>query len=155
MKRIVLLLLMLLSLTANAQGIGDVRFGSTHQEAMKNITALFGQPVNVSPDQCFFTNRTFMGMQFDEVHFNFQKGKLTEARFFKKQKSKHAAKSGMKELNDTLTKVYPTTMDLEDRTTPFYVGGASPAGFGHLFTIFVSPRNGAWSTQLRYGPFKM
>lgn len=145
----------MLPLAMNGQGIGDVRFGSTYREAMRDIMALFGQPSATSERQCVYVNKSFMGMLFDEVHFNFKEGKLTEARFFRSQDSKRAAKAGMKQLNDTLDKVFHTTLDLEDRSTPFYVGGSSPTGMGRLFTIFIAPRAGKWSTQLRYGPFKL
>ena len=58
------------------------------------------------------------------------------------------------EVAKVLKRSHAITKDYEDKYTAFYKGGRSPMDFGHLFTIFVSPYKGGWTTQLRYGPFE-
>jgi hypothetical protein len=50
-------------------------------------------------------------------------------------------------------KKYGISKDKEDQGPWFYVGGISPRGIGHLFTIFMYRKLGNHCAELRFGPF--
>ena len=72
---------------------------------------------------------------------------------YKRQSRKANAVQSVKAVARAMDDKHAMTRDLEDDGTPFYKGGKSPLDVGHLFTIYASPYKGAWSTQLRFGPF--
>ncbi len=155
MKKKVLLVLSLMgTIIANAQGIGNVRFGTQHAEAMEEIKSVFGEPSFSDGDMALFTNKEFEGYTWNEVMFKFKDGILNEARFFMKQKNKSAACKEQEQIAKAMASKHVMSKDIEEGGTPFYAGGQSPLRYGHLFTIFISPRGGAWTNQLRFGPFK-
>ena len=155
MKKICLAALLMVSMMAKAQSIGKVQFGTPLSEAKTEITAQMGNPSKATEQELCYTNKVFNGFKWNEIHFFFKDGKLNEARFYMNVKNKAAAKVQAKNVSKVLGKDNVMTEDYEDDGTPFYAGGKSPDGFGHLFTIFVSPRAGRWTTQLRYGPFEL
>lgn len=140
--------------TLYAQGIGNVKFGTPREVAVHEIELLFGAPSALSDDQMIYTNRDFEGYRWNEVVFNFKKGKLTEARFFMDKNNKTHAKKEMREMANYFGQKYSISDDIEEDGTEFYTCGRSPVGLGRLFTLFVAPRNAIWTTQLRFGPFK-
>ena len=71
------------------------------------------------------------------------------------QKNKRMATAKMSAIAKVMEKDYSMSMDYEDDGNLFYAGGTSPLGYGRLFTIFISPRNGVWTTQMRFGPFSI
>lgn len=155
LKTVFLSLLLTLSMSATAQEIGNVRFGSAQSEAITNIKALFGEPATSTTDGITYKNKTYAGMTWNEIHFNFKDGVLSEARFYMNAKNKAAALQQMAREATAMGKSNVMTKDYEDDGTPFYAGGKSPDGYGHLFTIFASPRAGRWTSQLRFGPFSV
>ena len=60
----------------------------------------------------------------------------------------------MKSLVKKMETRYSVSYDEEDGGTAFYKGGNSPLVIGCLITIFVSPYQGKWTCQLRYGKFQ-
>lgn len=154
MRQFVLMLSLLLSTWASAQGIGKIKFGSSHDVALKAIEATFGTPSKTGNDVVVFANKDFEGFRWDEVQFKFKNGVLNEARFFMNQKTKAKAKSELDVIAKALGKKHEMSVDYEDDGNRFYSGGHSPAGFGRLFQAFISPRKGAWSDQLRFGPYQ-
>lgn len=155
MRKICLAALLMFSMMTKAQNIGKVQFGTLLSEAKTEITTQLGTPSKESEEELCYTNKVFNGFKWNEIHFFFKDGKLNEARFYMTVKNKVAAKVQAKSVYNMLGKDNVMTEDYEDDGTPFYAGGKSPDGFGHLFTIFVSPRSGHWTTQLRYGPFEL
>lgn len=142
------------SVSVSAQGIGQVRFGSSREVASEAIFALFGRPSSMA-DNCYvYTDKEFEGFHWNEVLFRFTNNRLTEARFFMNQRSKRDARRRLTAISKVLAEKHVMSMDIEDDGSCFYAGGKSPLYFGHLFTLFVSPRNGKWTDQLRFGPFE-
>lgn len=155
MIRSLLLAILLFSASlVQAQGIGEVKFGSSRQVAAMAIEAMFGEPTHSSEDVMSFRDKMFEGYKWDQVDFKFTDGKLTEARFYMDQKSKSLARRKQYSISRTLAKNHALSEDIEEDGSRFYAGGKSPIYYGHLFTLFISPRNGEWSNQLRFGPFK-
>lgn len=139
---------------SNAQGIGNVQFGSTCEEATARIVETFGHPAHATSDEIVYNNKSFEGFRWNKVTFRFRNGQLCEARFYKDHKSKWMAKTELDSIAKNLSKKHAISLDYEEDGTRFYAGGQSPLGIGRLFTVFVAPRNGHWSDQLRFGPFK-
>lgn len=139
---------------AHAQGIGNVQFGSTYEEATARIAEAFGHPAHVTSDEIVYKNKLFEGFKWNQVTFRFRNGQLCEARFYMDHKSKWKAKTELESIAKNLSKKHALSLDYEEDGTRFYAGGLSPLGIGRLFTVFVAPRNGQWSDQLRFGPFK-
>ena len=139
---------------SNAQGIGNVQFGSTYEEATARIVETFGHPAHATSDEIVYNNKSFEGFRWNKVTFRFRNGQLCEARFYKDHKSKWMAKTELDSIAKNLSKKHAISLDYEEDGTRFYAGGQSPLGIGRLFTVFVAPRNGHWSDQLRFGPFK-
>ena len=132
------------SMVAEADILDAGFFGTHFDVAVKMIDKEFGkQPKTVDANEIRYTDVKYAGMVWNE------------ARFYCKQASKVAALKHVSELAGTMRRQHAITKDYEDRRTFFYKGGKSPMDFGHLFTIFVSPYKGGWSTQLRYGPFNV
>ena len=100
-----------------------------------------------------YSKTLYEGLVWDEVFFLFDDGKLSEVRMYKRQSRKANAVQSVKAVARVMGDTHALTRDLEDDGTPFYKGGKSPLDVGHLFTIYASPYKGAWSTQLRFGPF--
>lgn len=154
LKKLVFFFSLLFSTATFAQGIGNVKFGTSRAEATTAIKALFGEPSKSDNEMMIYTNKTFEGYKWNEVLFKFKNDKLTEARFFMNQKNKSQAKRELSAISKTLGKKHVMTEDIEDDGNTFYAGGKSPEFYGHLFTLFIAPRNGVWTDQLRFGPFK-
>lgn len=149
-------LTVVLSVCASSWGDGlSARFfGLCYDDARKNIAEMLGKAAEVSgEDGIRYKDVEYDGMMWDEACFRFTDGVLTEARFYSVQTSKAAALRYAETIALKMGKEHSLSKDYEDRRTFFYKGGRSPMDFGHLFTIFVSPYRGGWSTQLRYGPF--
>ncbi len=140
--------------TLQAQGIGSVKFGSAYEEAVRHIRETFGEPTTATADEMVYNDKSFEGFSWNRITFRFKSGRLCEARFYMKQASKRSAKTQLDIIATALGKKHPLSLDYEEDGTRFYAGGRSPLGIGRLFTVFVSPLNGQWSDQLRFGPFK-
>jgi len=154
MKKIVLAICIVFSMVANAQGIDNLRFGTAYNDALTLIKAQYGSPLSIDSESVTYKNVSYQGFKWNEVVFKFTNGKLSEARYYMNQKNKILATKRITDIAKTMEKTHVITKDYEDDGNLFYAGGKSPMGFGHLFTIFVSPRNGVWTSQLRFGPFR-
>ncbi len=153
-KALLLGLFFLLASQGFAQGIGNIRFGASYDDAMMRIKETFGTPVKTSNDEVVYANMLFEGFHWNQVTFRFQEGRLCEARFYQDHKSKGKAKAELESIVKSLGKKHTLSQDYEEDGSRFYAGGQSPMGIGRLFTAFVAPHNGQWSDQLRFGPFK-
>lgn len=154
MKWILVTLLYIVMVGAiHARSLHADMFEMKSGEAVKNIVMMFGEPVKNTDDMLIYHKLRYEGVMWDEAYFKFSGDKLTEARFYSRQQGKTQALRKVTELADILKQEHPVTKDYEDKHTYFYMGGMSPLEYGHLFTIFISPYKGGWSTQLRYGPF--
>lgn len=140
--------------TLRAQGIGNVRFGSSYSEAVGRIREAFGEPVLANGDEMVYADKSFEGFCWNRITFRFKSGKLCEARFYMNHANKQKAKAQLENIAACLAKKHSMSLDYEEDGTRFYAGGLSPLGIGRLFTVFVAPHNGQWSDQLRFGPFK-
>lgn len=160
MKKIFLALAMMVSLSAGAQKSANVEgavFGSTYEETVTALESKFGMPYSKTTDKLVYLNKNFEGMKADRVELGFQEldgsTKLNQARFYFLCANKAAAVAKMKALAKKMGEEYNISYDEEDGGTAFYKGGNSPLGIGNLFTIYVSPYQGKWSCQVRYGKF--
>lgn len=153
-KALLLWLCLLFASQGFAQGIGNIRFGASYADAVARINETFGTPVQTSNDEVVYANTSFEGFRWNCVVFRFHEGRLCEARFFLDHKSKGKAKAELESIAKSLGKKHVMSHDYEEDGSRFYVGGQSPMGIGRLFMLFVAPRNGQWSDQLRFGPFK-
>ena len=161
MKKILLALALMVSLSVNAQQNADVagaKFGSSYDETLTTLKSNFGEPSTKSENQLVYLNKMFEGMKADRVEIGFQElngtTKLNQARFYFYCANKSAAVAKMKTLVKAMQKKYDISYDEEDGGTAFYKGGRSPLGVGSLFTVYVSPYQGKWTCQLRYGKFQ-
>lgn len=156
MRRLIFMIFLSVAMAANADILDAGFFGTNYDVAVKVIEKEFGKPAQVAnANELKFTDIKFADVVWNEAHFKFIGGVLSEARFYSRQTSKPAALRFSSKLATTMEKQHSVTKDYEDEDTFFYKGGKSPMDFGHLFTIFVSPYKGVWSTQLRYGPFEI
>lgn len=137
-----------------AHGLSTELFGTRYADALRNIESILGKPAKVDADKVIYNKVEYEGMKWDEAYFKFSDGQLVEARFYSRQAGKAKALRHLEEVAKVLKRSHAITKDYEDKHTAFYKGGRSPMDFGHLFTIFVSPYKGGWTTQLRYGPFE-
>ena len=161
MKKLLIALAMFTSLSASAKQDADVlgvAFGSTCEETVQKLSKDYGTPKTQSADKLVYLNEMFEGFKADRVELGFQEvqgtTKLNQARFYFACPSKAAAIAKMKSLAKKMETRYSVSYDEEDGGTAFYKGGSSPLGIGSLFTIFVSPYQGKWTCQLRYGKFQ-
>lgn len=154
MRKIVVAICFMVSLMANAQGIGNIKFGAPYNEALVCIKDMFGEPVSANSEMVTYNNVSYKGFKWNELVFRFTNGHLVEARYYMNQKDKAMAKRQLDSIAKAMEKSYAISRDFEDDGNVFYAGGISPMGMGRLFTIFVSPRNGSWTSQLRFGPFR-
>ena len=152
-KKMLLASLLAMPIRMDAQTIDASWFGVSFNEALTAVEKEFGKPKAATDDKLDYSKILYEGVVWDEAYFKFHDGKLSEVRLYKRQSRKANAVQGVKTVARNMGSKYAVTKDLEDDRTPFYKGGKSPADFGHLFTIYASPYKGAWSTQLRFGPF--
>lgn len=161
MKRLFLALALMVSLSVSARQGVDVagaEFGSTYEETIEALQGKFGAPNTKETDKLVYLNKVFEGMKADRLELGFQElngtTKLNQARFYFLCANKAAAVAKMKALAKKMGEEYNISYDEEDGGTAFYKGGNSPLGIGNLFTIYVSPYQGKWSCQVRYGKFQ-
>jgi len=161
MKKIFLALALMVSLSASAQQSAEVAgasFGASYDETMTALKGNFGEPSSKAEAQLVYLNKMFEGMKADRVEMGFQElngaTKLNQARFYFYCANKSAAVVKMKALAKKMQAKYDISYDEEAGGTAFYKGGRSPLGIGSLFTIYVSPYQGKWTCQLRYGKFQ-
>lgn len=160
MRKVFLTLALFVSLTLCAKTDADVvaaSFGATYEETVTALKDNFGEPNSKAEDKLVYLNKNFEGLKADRVELGFQElggtTKLNQARFYFVCPSKAAAVAKMKSLVKKMESQYAVSYDEENGGTAFYKGGRSPLGIGSLFTIYVSPYQGKWTCQLRYGKF--
>ncbi len=161
MKKILIALALFSSLSVSANQDAEVlgvAFGSTCEETVQKLNKDYGTPKSQSADKLVYLNEMFEGFKADRIELGFQDlqgtTKLNQARFYFVCPNKAAAIAKMKSLVKKMKTRYSVSYDEEDGGTAFYKGGNSPLGIGCLFTIFVSPYQGKWTCQLRYGKFQ-
>ena len=155
MRKAIMALCLMCATMVSAQGIGNIRFGTTYDEAVTDIKASLGEPVSSDANVVTYKNISFKGFEWNEITFRFKNGKLAEARCYMNHKNKRLATAKLSEIANIMENEHVMSMDYEEDGNLFYAGGRSPMGVGHLFTIFISPRNGIWTPQMRFGPFSI
>ncbi len=153
-KIILLALCWLFTSVSHALGYKNIKMGASYDETVMALKTEFGEPSMTDQQLMNYKNVELFGAKWDTVDFRFVGGKLAEVRCFSYQKNKSQAITRLNSAVQGLKKEYDMTCDYEEDGSIFYTGGVSPKGIGHLFTLFVSPLQGAWSTQLRFGPFR-
>lgn len=136
------------------QGIGNVMFGASYEDAIVRIVDNFGTPTQATEDEVTYSDAWFEGFLWNRVYFKFKEGRLCEARFYRNHKTKLGAKTELKSIAEKFGAKHELSIDYEEDGNNFYAGGTSPVGIGRLFTIFMAPYKGQWSDQVRFGPFK-
>ena len=162
MKKTFLSLALMVSLTISARRSVDVEgvsFGTSYEETIAVLQKTFGLPSVKVPDKLVYLDEKFEGMKADKVEFGFQEVDgtpvLNQARFYFLCNNKASAVEKMKTLAKNMGTKYNISYDVEEGGTEFYKGGISPIGIGNLFTIYVSPYQGKWTCQVRYGKFQL
>lgn len=140
---------------AQAQDLKTLKFGTIFDDAIINIKSSLGEPTTSNTNLVVYQNVHYRGFKWDKITFKFAQRKLCEVRCYMNKKNKQQALTQLSAIAKTMKKDYSITMDYEDDGDVFYSGGVSPMGFGHLFTIFVSPCNSIWTAQMRFGPFSI
>lgn len=160
MKKFFLAMALLASMTMSAArdvGVAGVIFGSSYDETINAVKGTFGEPSSKACEKLVYLNKSFEGVRVDRVELGFQNlngvATLNQARFYIVCPNKSAAVAKMKVLAKKMQVKYSVSYDEEEGGVAFYKGGNSPLGIGNLFTIFVSPYQGKWTCQLRYGKF--
>lgn len=161
MKKIFLAMALMVSLTMSAQKteqVAGATFGASYDETVTALKGNFGEPNSKTDDRLVYLNKSFEGLNADRIEMGFQvvngATKLNQARIYFVCPNKTAAVAKMKTLAKKMESKYTISYDEEDGGTAFYKGGHSPLGIGSLFTIYVSPYQGKWTCQLRYGKFQ-
>lgn len=154
MRKTLFCFLLFMAMNVMGQEIGNVKFGTDQTVAVEGLKAFFGEPKFLDADCVVYTDKHYGGFKWNEVIFRFKNGRFNEARFYMNQKNKTSAKRALENIASVLKKKHELTLDIEEDGSPFYSGGRSPMPFGHLFTLFVSPRSGGWTNQVRFGPFR-
>lgn len=154
-NKIILLAFFWLSITsAHAIKLSNIKLGGSYKEIITATQSDFGSPSAADSVSVNYKGVTLFGIKWDDVKLRFDRGVLTEVRCYSMQKSKKLSLSKLAQVASNMEATYPITRDYEEDGSLFYTGGTSPEGIGHLFTIFVAPMQGAWSTQIRFGPFR-
>lgn len=159
MKRLLILFIVLLSLTANAEqdNFLMVDFGTSRTVAERMIRQRFGNPNAEDENSMTYYDVQLDSCVFSKVVFGFERkdygGYYNQARFFITEPTRKKAVTHRERLAKRLSEYYPITHDYEENGNKFYKGGTSPEGIGFLFTIYTQKRDGQWSTELRYGAF--
>lgn len=161
MKKVFLALALMVSLSVSAQQSSEVagaKFGSSYDETLTALKSDLGDPSSKTETQLVYLNKMFEGQKADRIEMGFQElngtTRLNQARFYFFCANKAAAVVKMKALAKKMQTKYDVSYDEEDGGTAFYKGGRSPLGVGSLFTIYVSPYQGKWTCQVRYGKFQ-
>lgn len=155
MRKILMALCLMFATLAQAQDLKTLKFGTIFDDAIINIKSSLGEPTTSNTNLVVYQNVHYRGFKWDKITFKFAQRKLCEVRCYMNKKNKQQALTQLSAIAKTMKKDYSITMDYEDDGDVFYSGGVSPMGFGHLFTIFVSPCNSIWTAQMRFGPFSI
>lgn len=155
MKKILMTLCLMFATLTQAQDLKKLKFGTIFDDAIINIKSSLGEPTTSDTSLVVYQNIHYRGLKWDKITFKFAQQKLCEVRCYMNKKNKQQALTQLSTIAKTMKKDYPITMDFEDDGSVFYAGGVSPMGFGHLFTIFVSPHKNSWTAQMRFGPFSI
>lgn len=155
MRKILMTLCLMFATLAQAQDLKTLKFGTIFDDAIINIKSSLGEPTTSNTNLVVYQNVHYRGFKWDKITFKFAQRKLCEVRCYMNKKNKQQALTQLFAIAKTMKKDYSITMDYEDDGDVFYSGGVSPMGFGHLFTIFVSPYNSIWTAQMRFGPFSI
>ncbi|KGF17504.1 hypothetical protein HMPREF1640_06960 [Prevotella sp. S7-1-8] len=155
MRKILMTLCLMFVTLAQAQDLKTLKFGTIFDDAIINLKSSLGEPTTSNTNLVVYQNVHYRGFKWDKITFKFAQRKLCEVRCYMNKKNKQQALTQLSAIAKTMKKDYSITMDYEDDGDVFYSGGVSPMGFGHLFTIFVSPYNSIWTAQMRFGPFSI
>lgn len=117
----------------------SLRFGTPYEDAVRQLTTLYGVPSVMDENHCVFKNSLFEhgGITFNEVKCNFKNRRLVEERFYKTAPTKRIAVRDMMQMKQALESQYSLSEDYEDDGTAFFCGGLAPTGIGRLFTLSV------------------
>ena len=140
---------------AHCQESDSLKFGTPYEDAIRQLTTLYGVPSVMDENHCVFKTSLFEhgGITFNGVKCNFKNRRLVEERFYKTAPTKRIAVRDMMRLKQALESQYALSEDYEDDGTAFVCGGLAPTGIGRLFTLSVLPHRGRWAMLLQYGPF--
>lgn len=144
-----------IAMATQAANLENLKFGSTFLDTESVVKAELGEPLNCDSVMINYEDVLLYGMKWNKVDFNFTNGKLAEVRCYLYNSNKNGASKQLIRIAKQMEALFPMTRDYEEDGCLFYTGGTSPEGIGHLFTLFISPQNGTWSTQLRFGPFRI
>ena len=158
MRKVLLALALMVSMAMHAETIVGATFGATYDETVAALKGSYGEPSSKTENSLVYLNKTFEGFTANHVEMGFQQlgetTKFNQARFYFFCANKAAAVAKMKTIAKKMGEKYTVSYDEEDEGVAFYKGGRSPLGMGSLFTIFVSPYQGKWTCQVRFGAFK-
>ena len=157
MRKYLVILFGIVSMSLHAEGLNigaeSLNFGTPYLNILTNVEAEWGKPTTNDDGNIHYCNVALYGTKWDEVGLFFKNGVLVEARCYVSQKNKLMATRKLSTVARMMKDKHAMTCDYEEDGSLFYVGGKSPNEIGHLFTLFIAPHQGKWSTQLRFGPF--
>ena len=154
-KTVLSFIFLMFAISVGAQNrtlMEGVDFGMSMTKVLTAIQRIYGEPVKKNDATVVYEKKAFSGMDFDEVEFGFKEDKLVDARFIMNSATRPESEKKMDAIAAKMKK-YGISKDKEDQGPWFYVGGISPRGIGHLFTIFMYRKQGSHCTELRFGPF--
>ena len=157
MKKLLLILSLFMTLSANAQValVGRTPMGWGFDRARQSIVREFGEPTRVHHERLIYSKGcTFHGVNYDRAEFKFDDGLFNEAIFRCYVADKQSALQLMDSVAAKMSGTFNLSKDKEDAGRWFYKGGKSPLKVGYLFTIYTYPHRGSYVTELRYGPVK-
>lgn len=159
MKRILFAVFMLLLLPCfcSAQVINEicgVKFGSTYSQAKSILEKRFGEATISSQDEIIFVEKTYAGVYFDDLMFQFQAGVFNKCMMGVICKDATDAKNQRDFIAKKLEGKYELFEGIASDKFKYYLGGTSPVdGNDFGFLLHVRKLEDVWYAILMYGPY--
>jgi len=167
MKKVMISLLFLVPFIAYAQNdkvteICGVKFGSSISSAKAILEEKFGEAFNVSDESIIYCSKSYGGISFDFLAFQFTKSGsttyLNQAAFTVLHKTKTEAEQERERIAEVLKRKYTLVPRKDSNGDAKYLGGTSPLNSNKCgFVLDISKSSildsYPWSARLIYGGY--
>ena len=164
MKRLILFLVFMLALNANAQtSVAGVDFGLDYETAKLILENRFGKcDYESDVNTLVFTNKEYAGFYFEGLIFGFQrtadKSYMNRCIMFNYFKTVHDAIVRRDVLKKVISKKYVLDSFKDEDGFIYYRGGVNPLDenkYGFLIDVFKlnNPNENKYGVRIYYGPY--
>lgn len=160
-KILIVILISLLPCFCSAQVVNEicgVKFGSTYAQAKEILERRFGEAdaTYSTQETLFFTDKTYAGVFFDGLLFQFQAGVFNKCVLGVYCKDATDAKNQRDYIAQKLSEKYELYHEIGSDKFKYYVGGTSPVDENEYgFMLHVNNVDGQWMAMLLYGPYNI